>query len=417
MNKKTQKKVKKTVKKGYNSAKKTAKKNGKLKQFYIAIVIILIIAIAAGLAYYFLVVKPNQQNVQAFQFDTFVDIDNTGSIVEDRGKLQVHFINVDQADCTLIMLPDGRNMLIDAGDNDKPTEKHIKEYLERFNIKTIDYMMLTHADSDHVGSMDFVLDNYEIKNIFMPKLLPTYKAGTEQNRYSYITPDMVEGTISTKVYYDFVTRADDETYIENGEKKDTNLFPNVDFMEIKGNDYVIEIYCMGNEMYDRKLDDSQKKNEISPTVLLKYEGRQILFTGDSCGTSHDNFVKMYRERYINTGLIKKMDFDVYKAAHHGSGTHGSNNKAFLKEIKTEYAVLSCKAGKYTGKNPIPHPTTINDLKDMKNKVYRTDICGDIKLEVENGGVIDFTADSSTDNDTIFTKEELIEEDYALPPVA
>lgn len=396
MDKKTEKKVKKSVKKGYNTAKKTAKKNGKLKQFYIAIAIILLIVIAAGIAYYFLVLKPNMDNNAG-----------NGTVIDGEfgeAGMTVHFINVDQADCTVIELPDGKIMMIDAGDNNKSTESHIKEYLGILGIKTIDYMMLTHADSDHVGSMDFVLDNYEIKNIYMPKLKPSYKMKDKNgniinDRYPDVPEKSTFGAINTKVYYDFYTRAEDETYVENGARKDCAITYNCGYFTILGEGYEIEVFCMDESVYNKKFSSAKEKNEISPSVLVKYQGRQVLLTGDSCGTSHDNFTKMYRKRYIN----KNMDFDVYKAAHHGSSTHDSNNIGFIKEIKTEYSILSCKGGEYNG---IPSIDVMNNLKANGNKVYRTDECGDIKLQLSTTGVIKFTADY--DKDGVFTDTELKE---------
>ena len=402
MDKKTEKKVKKSVKKGYNNAKKTAKKNGKLKQFYIAVAIILLIAIAVGAAYYFVVLKP--------QMDEQNNIGNVsgGGTVQDAefGELgmTVHFINVGQADSTLIELPDGKIMLIDAGENNKSTEAHLKSYLDSIGIKVIDYMMLTHADSDHVGSMDFILDNYDIKNIYMPKLKASYKKKDKagniiDDRYPEVQAETKFGAIPTKVYYDFYTRAEDETYVEDGITKDTNILFNCGYLEILGEGYEIEIYCMDESVYNKEFGSAKEKNEISPSVLLKYQGKQLLFTGDSCGTSHNNFKEMYHKRYIN----KNMDFDVYKAAHHGSSTYESNNIGFIREIKTEYSILSCKEGKHNG---IPSIDVMNNLKANGNKVYRTDECGDIKLELSTSGTIRFTADSNADG--IFQATELKE---------
>lgn len=409
MDKKTEKKVKKSVKKGYNTAKKTAKKKGKLKQFYIIVAILLLIAIAAGLAYYFVVLKPNMDVNNGAGNGTIVD-GNTGeggnNVDGEFGEvgMTVHFINVGQADCTVIELPDGKIMMIDAGENNKSTETHIKSYLGTLGIKTIDHLMLTHADSDHVGSMDFVLDNFDVKNIYMPKLKSSYKKKDKlgniiDDRYPEVPEKSNFGAIETKVYYDFYTRAEDETYIENGVTMDCNITYNCGYFTIPGEGYEIEVFCMDESVYNKKFSSAKEKNEISPSVLVKYQGKQLLLTGDSCGSSHDNFTKIYRERYIN----KNMDFDVYKAAHHGSSTHDSNNIGFIKEIKTEYSILSCKEGKHNG---IPSIDVMNNLKANGNKVYRTDECGDIKLELSTSGVIKFTADNNADG--VFAESELKE---------
>lgn len=379
-NSKSNANIEKKVKKTYKTAKKNAKKKGKLKQFYIVVALLLVLAIAAGVVWYFFFYEmPDDTNNNlstSFTFDVYDEANfNNYSIVENRGKLEVHYINVGQADCILIMLPDGRNMLIDAG-GQKDYNKHLKEYLAKNKIKTIDYALLTHTDADHVESFDDVLDICEVKNLFIPQLYPSWEAGTAKNRYKDITADRKDGVINTKAYYDFFTRADDETYKENGMSYDAKVFPNVDFMNISGEGYEIDIFCMPKSTYNKKFSTAKQKNEISPTVVLTYQGYQFLFTGDGVGTSHDNFLNEFRKR--NPGV--NPDFDVYKAAHHGSATEESNNAAFLEEIETEYTVISVKEGSY---NDVPSDTVMKNMKKYGNKIYRTDLYGDVVFGVEN----------------------------------
>ena len=80
--------------------------------------------------------------------------------------LQVNFLDVGQGDCMIINFPDGKNMIIDSGsagvEKSKPA---IAEFTQSKNIDTFDYLLLTHADEDHVGNMSWVIDNYIIKHI------------------------------------------------------------------------------------------------------------------------------------------------------------------------------------------------------------------------------------------------------------
>ena len=65
--------------------------------------------------------------------------------------LTVHFLDIGQGDCTLLT-QDGHAMLIDAGDNDQGTK--VQSYLEYLGISSLDYLVLTHPDADHIGGAD-----------------------------------------------------------------------------------------------------------------------------------------------------------------------------------------------------------------------------------------------------------------------
>ena len=85
---------------------------------------------------------------------------NSTTVVETLRDFEVYFIDVGQGDATLIKFPDGKNMLVDGGRNDKETEEKLDEYLTENGKKlTIDYCVATHSDADHVGSLDYVYKN------------------------------------------------------------------------------------------------------------------------------------------------------------------------------------------------------------------------------------------------------------------
>ena len=68
----------------------------------------------------------------------------------------VHYLDVGQGDAIFIRLPDGKNMLIDCGEKDLEGDnaQYIIEYLNEYSVQTIDYLILTHPDSDHVGNAE-----------------------------------------------------------------------------------------------------------------------------------------------------------------------------------------------------------------------------------------------------------------------
>ena len=87
------------------------------------------------------------------------------------GDLVINFIDIGQGDCMIIQFPDGKNMIIDAGDRRKANFTDIiQPYASALGIEVFDYLMLTHSDADHVGGMVSVLEAYEVKCIYRPNV-------------------------------------------------------------------------------------------------------------------------------------------------------------------------------------------------------------------------------------------------------
>ena len=91
-----------------------------------------------------------------------------GADVVTQNNFVVHYLDVKQADCTFIELPDGKTMLIDSGDLE--TADAVVDYIKAVlgTSKTIDYFVLTHSDSDHVGGAPEVFEAFDIINIYRP---------------------------------------------------------------------------------------------------------------------------------------------------------------------------------------------------------------------------------------------------------
>ena len=87
-------------------------------------------------------------------------------------SLKVHFIDVGQADAILIE-QDHQYMLIDAGNNND--SDLVVDYLKEQNVEKLQYMIGTHPHEDHIGGSDAVIDNFDIDQIFMPKVVNTTK--------------------------------------------------------------------------------------------------------------------------------------------------------------------------------------------------------------------------------------------------
>ncbi len=86
-------------------------------------------------------------------------------------ELKVHFLDVGQGDSILIQFPDGRNMLVDAGGNDDASK--VVSYLKKTDVKRLDYLIGTHPHEDHIGSLDTVINSFQIGEVIMPKVTHT----------------------------------------------------------------------------------------------------------------------------------------------------------------------------------------------------------------------------------------------------
>ena len=243
------------------------------------------------------------------------------SYIVDSDELQeVHFIDVGQGDATLIKC-DGHSMLIDAGNNDKGTL--VQNYLQHQGVETLDYVIGTHPDADHIGGMDVVLYKFDCKTIIMPDVA--------NNTRTY---DDVVQTMKNKGYkttYPVVG----ETYTIGGATF-TIIAPNKEY---------------GNDM-----------NSWSVGVLLQNGNHRFLFTGDAEEGAEQDI--------LQNGI--DISADVYKVAHHGSNT--ATSQAFLDAVHPTYAVISAGEGNSYGH---PHAEVLNRLRAAGVSVFRTDEQGTI----------------------------------------
>ena len=150
------------------AAKKAYKANP--KAFIISIVaIVLVIAIATAVVYFAfpdtwdkivsMIVKDNQHS----------------GLARGDGELLVHMLDVGQGDCIYIQLPDGKDMVIDCANynDDGEYEKKTFDYLDKYiEDDTVEYLMLTHCDSDHVYLWTNFWNAIRSKSYLCPTYLP-----------------------------------------------------------------------------------------------------------------------------------------------------------------------------------------------------------------------------------------------------
>lgn len=237
------------------------------------------------------------------------------------GTLEVHYIDVGQGDATLIKCG-SHAMLIDGGNNNKGTT--VQLYLKKQGVESLDYVIGTHPDADHIGGLDVIVYKYNCDTVIMPD----YEKDTKT--YQELV-DVIHDK-NMKITYPVVG----EQYAL-GEAKFTIIAPNSNSYGGNANDY-------------------------SVAILLEYGKNRFLFTGDAEEASEAEM------------LMNGIDIsaDVYKVAHHGS--RSASTQEFLNAVHPKYAVISCGEGNSYGH---PHAEVLNRLRSMGVEVFRTDEQGSI----------------------------------------
>ncbi len=264
-----------------------------------------------------------------------VNLNEDNNVSGNLPGIEIHYIDVGQGDATLIKV-DGHAMLIDAGNNSKGT--YVQSYLMKEGISTLDYVIGTHPDADHIGGIDVVIYNFDCDTIIMPDC--------EKDTKTY---DDVIQTMKNKNYS--LTYPKVGTTYKLGDAEFTIIAPNKNY---------------------------SNANDNSVGIILKYGNNKFLFTGDAEEQSEQDM--------INNGI--DISADVYKAAHHGSRT--ASSESFMKKVNPKYVVISAGEGNSYGH---PHSEILNYCRMHNIEVYRTDEMGTIILK-SDGKNITFNTSSS-----------------------
>ncbi|NLU10693.1 MAG: MBL fold metallo-hydrolase [Tepidanaerobacter acetatoxydans] len=243
----------------------------------------------------------------------------------DDSLLEVHFIDTGQSDSIFIKSPNGKSMLIDAGNNDDG--QTIIDYIERLNVHRLDFVVGTHPHEDHIGAMDDIIEHFDIGKILMPKV-----------------------TANTKTFKDVLLAVKDKGL------KVTSARGGMEFSLDEGVN--IDILAPNSSSYE-------SLNNYSIVIKLTYGNTSFLFTGDAEKISEEEMLK--NENY-------NLNADVLKVAHHGSSS--STTKEFLSAVSPRYAVICVGSDNPYGH---PHKETLELLSDYGVQVYTTADNGNILI--------------------------------------
>ncbi|MBR1868085.1 MAG: MBL fold metallo-hydrolase [Clostridia bacterium] len=380
--------------------KKSKKTNIKIKKnsFYYVIVSIAIIICVVVVA---IIIRMRDSSVKPPEVREVTETTELRS-------LTVTFIDVGQGDAILINFPDDKYMLIDGGKGNKTNEQALDKYLTVDGKKiTLDYVVATHPDEDHVGSLDYVYENYDVRYSYRPYVLSGY---SDAAKFPKNFNDGVNIKNNTKAYYDYLKGVNDKTP-ENWEFfTDKSGFSNS--ISFEGEEYVYTVdFAMP---YIKSLDDYSEfkdPNDFSAIITVEYLGKKIMFTGDIGNQAKNGSEKAFVDT-AGKGDKSEYDCDVLKVAHHGS--QYSSTKEFLDIVKPEFAVISCGVG-----NSYKHPTkdALDNLSAalMKagdsetSRLYRTDLQGSVVMKILSGGRINFSVETNENDEYMFTiGEEVVD---------
>lgn len=252
-------------------------------------------------------------------------------------EIKIYFVDVGQGDSTLIQTIEGKNILIDGGGSEFGSfdvgESILLPYLLDRRITTIDYLMISHFDSDHIGGVFAILENLEVKNIIISK-----QGETSEN---------------LKKFYE----------ITNNKGIRTIIVKKGDIVEIDKYSHFEILFPEDNLIEDNILNNN--------SIVARFNSLNfsILFTGDIEKIAEKRLCELYSG-------TDKLEAFVLKVAHHGSKT--SSTEEFLELVKPKIALIG--VGK---NNNFGHPNidVIERLENMGSKIYRTDNCGEIIIRI------------------------------------
>ena len=256
----------------------------------------------------------------------------------DRGLLKVVFLDVGQGSAAYINSPYDTEIVVDAGFG-TGVLRRLSAY-RPFWDRSLDYVVPTHPDADHIGGMPELFDQFDIEH-----MLATTK------------------TADNGLYAALVDRAESEGV--------SISYPTVGQSIVFGDG--VELFFFWPESADL---ESMERNTSSLVFKLAYGDVSFLFMGDAPARV---------ERYLARRYGPLLGSDVLVVGHHGSKT--STDPEFVAAVEPTYAVISAGADNRYGH---PHEVVLETLTAAGVHILRTDQVGDIEF-VSDGRVLELRA--------------------------
>lgn len=264
----------------------------------------------------------------------------------NNNSTQVHFIDVGQGDAIAIKLSNGKIMLVDSGTSDY--NKKLNYYLDNIVLKgskTIDYLVLTHPDSDHMGNMLELVEKYSIGTFIRPRV--------------YTKEENILPIENSRNYSKLISIL---------KSNNTNIQFCDEFNDIIDNNLKVSILT---HICKLTISDTST-NKYSPVIIVEDNDHKVMLTGDINSDCEKSLVDKYGSEIL--------DIDVLKLAHHGSNS--STSRLFLENTSPQYVVVS------VGDNNYGHPSNDMLLRLIEyDNEYKTNLYGNLRTTKENGNII------------------------------
>ena len=261
-----------------------------------------------------------------------------GDKIVENDKLKITFLDIGQGDATFIEFADGQQMLVDCAIDGRVIEAlgRVMEYWDH----DIDYLLITHPDLDHYGGCEEVLNRFQVKNIIYNGFIKDY----DDMWNSWWQAVQAEGANYIEI------DSEEEWYIAS-----TTLH---------------FLYPDHSIVVDKNIPELDKETSVNNTSIvfeIEHKGNQILMMADAEAELEKYLIDVYGDQ-LNT--------DFLKAGHHGSA--GASSQEFIDMTTPENAVFSCGLD-----NSFGHPSrrVIKRVERVSSTVWRTDLQGDIAIEV------------------------------------
>lgn len=295
---------------------------------------------------------------------------STVPLTGEEGELSVHFLELGNkytGDCTYIRYGN-TDILIDCGSKSSSIS-YVSNYLKSYmKDDVIDYCIVTHAHTDHYAGFATSGKVQSLFDLFTYGTIIDFGGATNKNPTEGVLKKYITKR-DTAIVRDNAEYVDVSTEVTQGNNKVYSI----------GESGEVKLEILYNYYYDH--DISGTENNFSVCVLLQYEGKEFLFTGDleEHGSEGETKLLQYNESLQaikNNG--EDFGVEVYKAGHHGSKT--SSSEAFIDAIRPEIVCVCCCAGseEYTTNidNQFPTQQFINIIAKYTSNVYITTLCVD-----------------------------------------
>jgi len=258
-------------------------------------------------------------------------------IVENKesSNMEITVLDIGQGNSTVVQTPDNNTILIDGGGFSDMSRFDtgrfiVAPFLWQHNIRSIDTVVLTHPESDHMNGLIYVLKTFTVKNLIKnqdvkhSKKYAQLMAACKNKATKIINPSSLNRVFrigNTKLTF-FVSQ-----YPESG-------------------------YNLNNN---------------SLVFKLNYQNFSMLFPGD---------ILKQRETHLAGTFGAALQSDFLLAPHHGSNT--SSSKVFLDQVQAKSVIISCG---FNNRYGFPHTAVLERYKKMGTQVWRTDSDGAARIEI------------------------------------